>query len=461
MLFLRSLGLIYLTAFLSLWVQLEGLIGSRGILPAANFLEMVRSRIGIRPDLFPTLCWFNSSDLFLHFLCGGGVFFSLLVVGSWGRYRAILTSLSLFLLWLFYLSLVTVSQDFLSFQWDNLLLEAGFLGTFLAMGKEPSRLIIFLLRWLLFRLMFESGCVKLLSGDPTWKNLTTLTFHYETQPLPTWIGWYAHQLPIWFQKASCAVMFFIELVVPFSVFAPRKIRLVGCAILVGFQVLIFLTGNYCFFNLLTIALCVLLLEDATSNPPLPPLSKGGKGGFFILASVILLVSTLQLFGMFLGRRNLPQPFSGVLRIAAPFRTVNNYGLFAVMTTRRLEIIVEGSDDGEIWKAYEFKYKPGDLKWRPSFVAPHQPRLDWQMWFAALERCGESPWFMNFIGHLFKGTPEVLELLASNPFRERPPVFIRAVGYDYHFTDWRTKRVNGTWWKRELRGLYCPIFKVEK
>ena len=265
-LFLRILGVIYFIAFLSLWTQIDGLIGSGGILPAERYLSAVREQVGLERYLaFPTLCWLNNSDAFLHFLCGGGVFLSaLLIIG-------VAPIIALVGLWVFYLSLVSVGQSFLSFQWDALLLETGFLAIFFAplqilprisREKPPSSVVLWLFRWLLFRLMFASGVVKLMSGDPTWSNLTALNFHYETQPLPTVLGWYVHHLPEWFQKASVAGMFGIEIVVPFLIFAPRRLRVLGAIALVALQLIIAATGNYCFFNLLTMALCILLLDDA-------------------------------------------------------------------------------------------------------------------------------------------------------------------------------------------------------
>lgn len=413
-LFLRMLGIIYLIAFVSLWTQINGLIGSHGILPAKEYMETAHDwaqHEGLGWQRFwelPTLCWFDASDHFLNLLCGGGVVLAvLLIVG-------VAPPLTLFLLWLLYLSLSIVGREFLSFQWDSLLLETGFLAIFFApmqwlpkSSKEasPSRLMLWMLRWLLFRLMFSSGVIKLASGDSTWRNLSALEFHYETQPLPTWIGWYAHQLPDWFQQLSCAVMFGIELIVSFFIFAPRRPRLIACGVLIGFQLLIAVTGNYCFFNWLTIALCVLLLDDnaikvdadvrrriwRVKNTSPPPHVGGYKShrwpGWIIapLAAVILIVTIVQLPRMFRTRVEWPGPMLTLASWVSPFRSINTYGLFAVMTTSRPEIIIEGSNDGELWKPYEFKYKPGDPNRRPGFVAPHQPRLDWQMWFAALGR----------------------------------------------------------------------------
>jgi predicted DCC family thiol-disulfide oxidoreductase YuxK len=268
--FLRAMGLIYLVAFISLWTQVSGLIGHNGLSPEDQFMAGATQYFdsqGIGADRYhqlPTLCWLNSSDRFLQFQCGAGVVLAcLLIIG-------IVPIPVLALLWILYLSLTSVGGAFLSFQWDNLLLEAGFLAVFFAprqlwpnFSREapPSRVVLWLFRILLFKLMFSSGCVKLASGDPNWRNLTALTYHYQTQPLPTWIGWYASQLPLWFQKASCATMFAIELGAPFLIFLPRRIRFIGCSAIAFLQILILLTGNYTFFNWLTLAFCLLLLDD--------------------------------------------------------------------------------------------------------------------------------------------------------------------------------------------------------
>jgi predicted DCC family thiol-disulfide oxidoreductase YuxK len=480
-LFLRALGAVYFIAFVSLWTQINGLIGHDGILPAGQFMSAVKQQcdaqgIGLeRYHLLPTLCWFDSSDVFLHFQCAAGtVLASLLVFG-------IAPAPCLALLWLFYLSLVTVGRDFLGFQWDNLLLEAGFLAIFFAplhflprpsREAPPSRLFLWLLRLLLFKLLFSSGCVKFLSGDPNWRNLTALTFHYQTQPLPTWLGWYAQQLPLRFQKLSCAVMLGIEIGAPLLIFSPRRIRFAGGALLAGLQLLILLTGNYTFFNWLTLALCLLLLDDfpltkivptglrpvfsfnlqcLTGNPP-----RRWPRPFLVLVAVVVMAGSSFMLAVTLGVRSpLLAPLGWVAGQLEPFRSVNNYGLFAVMTTQRNEIIVEGSNDGTNWLAYEFKYKPGDVNRRPDFVAPFQPRLDWQMWFAALGSCRQNPWFENFCERLLQGSPDVLALLAKNPFPNQPPRYIRAEFYNYHFTDFAGRRVTGAWWRREFTGEYLP------
>jgi lipase maturation factor 1 len=329
------------------------------------------------------------------------------------------------------------------------------------------------MRWLLVRLMFGSGAIKLASGDATWRNLTALSYHYETQPLPTWVAWYANQLPEWFDRLACAAMFAIELGAPLLVFAPRRLRLAGAAALILLQTLIALTGNYGYFNVLAIALSVLLLDDAVVARWIPrpchewfDRRRTSRGRWCwprwapITVALALVPPSLVALGHSVGFAvTLPPPFSLAQEALQPFRVVNTYGLFAVMTTSRPEIIVEGSDDGVEWKAYEFKYKPGDVGRRPVFVAPHQPRLDWQMWFAALGRYEENPWFANFCGRLLEGSPDVLRLLAFDPFGGHPPRFVRAMLYQYRFADMATHRATGAWWTRERLGSYSPVLTL--
>jgi uncharacterized membrane protein YphA (DoxX/SURF4 family) len=421
---------------------------------------------------YPTLLWLAPGDDSIRLLWMAGALLSLLLVLDFAPGPILL------LLWAAYLSLATVGGEFLEFQWDILLLETGFLSAFFAPWKllpglhrdtEPSPASRWLLRFLLFRLMFASGAVKLASGDPTWWNLSALTVHYETQPLPTAIGWYAHQLPYGWQRFSAAVMFVIELGLPFLIFLPRRPRLVAFAGFMMLQLAIGLTGNYCFFNLLTMALALLLLDDALVGRFFPPGMRaqsesprraGWRNAVRAAVMAILVLAILPLEIMALSRcarRTIPWPetLRAAERAAFPFRTVGSYGLFARMTTERNEIVVEGSNDGAQWQAYEFKWKPGDLRRPPGWVQPHQPRLDWQMWFAALGNVRANPWFQNFLVRLLQGSKDVLALLDRNPFPESPPRYVRAVLYRYRFTDAGQRRRDGTWWRREERGLYCP------
>jgi hypothetical protein len=473
--FLRLLGLIYLAAFISLATQIKGLVGQRGILPVREFLgRHGRSQVR-RFWRLPTLCWLNASDGLLLFLAWGGAALALLLM------LGVATMPDLVLLWVFYLSLLTVCRIFLGYQWDILLLETGFLAIFLAPlelaprfppASAPPAFILWLLWWLLFRLMFSSGVAKLRSGDQAWRQLRALCYHYETQPLPTPIAWYAHQLPVWFHKFSATIMFAIELGAPFLIFAPPPLRYTAAAMFALLMVLIEVTGNYCFFNLLGLALSVLLLDDKLLLPVfrfvlpdrtfpltiLPPVRwfawSAGTAAFLLF--VLSLVPVLRLFRVEL---DWPWPVAKILQWLDPFRLANSYGLFSVMTIERPEIIVEGSADGVNWRAYEFKWKPGAAEQAPRFVAPHQPRLDWQMWFAALGYYEGNPWFKQFLLRLLEGSSDVLALLRHNPFPEAPPRFIQAMMYDYRFTDRAERRATRAWWRRERCGTYAPMLDL--
>jgi predicted DCC family thiol-disulfide oxidoreductase YuxK len=443
--FLRALAVIYGIAFLSLAGQIRGLIGSRGISPLPNFMKAVAEGLGpSRYYAMPTVFWIDSSDTALMAVCVMGVAFSvLLLVGRLER-------LMLLLLFILYLSLSLAGQDFLSFQWDALLLETGFLAIFL--GR--ATVIVWLFRFLVFRLNFMSGCVKLLSGDPTWRNLTALDYHYHTQPLPNIISWYADKLPRWFQHFSTGATLGIEIGIPFLIFMPRRVRIFGARCLIGLQLLILFTGNFAFFNWLTIALCIFLFDDQAlakyvpRRPVLGRLDRVERAFMALFAGFIFLLGSARILEMF---ERAPAPLMGLLKAAAPFEISNAYGLFAVMTTSRPEIVVEGSEDGENWKPYEFKYKPGALDRAPRQIAPFQPRLDWQMWFAALGNFRQNLWFVGFVSRLLEGSPDVLALLEKNPFPEHPPKYVRAMVYEYTFTNWGEQG----WWKRKPLGTYLP------
>ena len=465
-LFLRLLGAIYLVAFVSLWVQVHGLIGADGILPVSDFLEAVAQRSGAeRYWNLPTLCWIDAGDGFLTAQCIAGTVLAVaLIIG-------IAPIPVLFLLWLGYLSLTVAGQTFFSFQWDSLLLETGFLAMFVAPAqllprisrqRPPPAIGLWLEKWLLFKLMFLSGITKLLSGDSTWRDMTALDFHYQTQPLPTWIGWYAHQLPEWFQKMSTSIMYVIEIGLPLLLFGPRRLRHGAALGIVGFMVLIGVTGNYNFFNLLAVSLCVLMLDDQFLRWILPSRgtrrfvtaavrdsvwrrAMGGAAAVLIMVPSVLVLVREMVRTVDRSRRVTPV----VLALTDPLRTINGYGLFRVMTTERPEIIIEGSRDGETWIAYQFRWKPGDVKRPPGFVEPHQPRLDWQMWFAALYPPGHEHWLLPLVQRLLEGSPEVQALLGENPFPDGPPRWIRMTMYDYEFTDLPTRRTTGDWWTRRL------------
>lgn len=472
--FLRLLGVVYFVAFLSLGVQVLGLIGQNGIMPAAEYLDWVGERLGDgRYWRAPTLCWFDASDQTLQWMCYGGAGLSaLLVLG--------VTPLPItILLWAMYLSLVTVGSVFMHFQWDILLLETGFLAIFLAPPRlrlqradsaPPSRIMILLVRWLLFRLMFQSGVVKLTSGDVSWADLSALTLHYETQPLPIWTSWYAHQLPLWMHQVSCVAMFAIELVVPFMLFAPRRVRHLACLLIAGLMFTIAATGNYTFFNLCTLVLCVGALDDSVLRR-LNPFTRRGDSiqttttprrfrlrnvVIVPVALIIALVSTVQGVRNIWGRDAVPAEVVRYTAYAGPFKSISSYGLFRVMTKTRPEVIIEGSNDRRTWLEYEFWWKPGDVNRPPGLVQPHQPRVDWQMWFAALGHHQRNPWLIRMMRRTLEGSPDVLAFYRHNPFPDAPPRYIRAVRYQYHFTDRETRRETDAWWRRDQRRIYSPI-----
>jgi hypothetical protein len=545
------LGLAATAAFVSWWVQMDGLVGSHGLVPAVDQLASIRQRFGDEaPWLAPTLAWLNASDAWLQ------VFAALGTLCAVALLLGVVPRLAACGVWLFYLSLVNVGGPFSNFQWDALLLETVLMSVFVLpmtrfdppfADREPLGVGRWLVYWLLFRFMFASGWVKLASGDPTWENLTALRYHYETQPLPNPISYYMHALPEWAQRASCAGMFFIELAVPFLVFVwhPHA-RRAAFALLAGLQLVIMLTGNYGFFNMLSIALCVPLLDDALLSklmparwrsrleragfPKLPPraLRRAGLGLALVAMSLGVALWTLLAPGQFSWRylvcaggvawgavtayyaleelrrrrarrakrgkptsrerelralrrstsRGLGSLARGLLlglstvafvgglsrELAEPardfapdlrgFRSLNRYGLFAVMTTERPEIILEGSDDGTNWKPFAFPYKPGALDQAPRWVPPgHMPRLDWQMWFAALGTYRQEPWLIRLMQQLAAGDCRALPVDAAFPGPH--PRRVRALVYRYHFTTPDERASTGAWWRRESERLYAP------
>jgi len=476
--FLRGLALVLAIAFLSLLVQIDGLVGSRGLLPVGQFLELARAQAGGTPwHRLPTLCWLDESDRFLHLQCLAGI------ASASALFLGFAPRAALFLSWALYLSLVVAGQEFLSFQWDALLLETTVFAIPFAPGgwrprlareAPPSTASLALLRWLLFRLMFASGVVKLTSGDPTWGlgDLSALTFHYWSQPLPTVGGWYAAHLPLWFQKLSCACMYAIEIGLPWLIFGTRRSRQVACWGFVLLQLLIALTGNYGFFNLLSLLLCLPLLDDAfllrcvpgrlaeAARAPrtLGPSRRVTRIAGAALALCAAVLTGIQLLGNvrfleFLGLPRTTGPIAAIDRVLSPFRSLNDYGLFRVMTKERREIEVQGSDDGATWTTYPFRWKPGTVDRAPGWVQPHMPRLDWQMWFAALGPARHSRWFRPFLERLLEGSPAVLGLLDDPPFRERPPRQARALLYDYRFTSAEERAATGAWWTRREVGVF--------
>ena len=458
--FLRLLALIYFAAFASLAVQITALVGSDGILPVSDYLRQSHQQWGASAYWrIPTLFWLDSSDRALQAACWAGMLAAaILTFGI--RVRGALVGC-----YVLYLSLVAAGQRFTEFQWDMFLLESGFLAIFLPFG---SRIIVWLYRWLVFRFMFMGGVVKLASGDPAWRDLSALRYHLETQPLPSPLAWTAYQLPDWPLRLATGGVLVIELVVPFCVFLPRNLRLIAAGSFLLLQLAIMLFGSYNFFNLLTIALCVFLLEDhdlrrllgsrlvARIERRVRPVSEAATRSAAVMAFVVFTVCA-SLLWLTNTRQRLIEPLYALAKVSAAFGIVNGYGPFAVMTRAREEIIIEGSEDGSNWQPYEFRYKPGALDKPLGWNIPHQPRLDWQMWFAALGDARTFIWFPRFLDKLSAGSPPVLALLKDAPFSDRPPRHLRALLYRYRFATPRIQAATGQVWQRELLGEF-PLLR---
>jgi lipase maturation factor 1 len=483
---LRSLGLIYFSAFYSLIFQAKGLIGPEGILPAGRYLAVLPQYFpGCKRFWFaPTLLWFSSGNHMLTVLCWLGMLASIaLVLNLWPR-------AALLIGFVCYLSFITSLQDFSSYQSDGMLLEAGFIALFFAprglrpgLGAmhPPSRASLFLLRWEWFRIYFESGVVKLASGDYSWRHLTAMDDYYQNGPLPTWAGWYVQHLPHGFHAATALLTLVAELVLVFMLFLPRRWKLVCFCIVTPFQIGIILTANYTFLNYLVLMFGFLLLDDrtlarfapqkwirelnvprsdATEVSPEPIQAHRGRRWLALAKSVVagwclalvFYVTTTELLAILPTGNPFPE---GPIVLLEPFRIANQYGLFATMTHARYEIEFQGSGDGKNWVAYPFRYKPQDINQAPGIYAPYQPRFEWNLWFASLADWRQNKFVVRTEERLLHNDPDVLSLFTSNPFSVAPPVRMRVVIWQYWFTTMAEKRATGAWWNRKLLGEYAP------
>lgn len=465
-LFLRCLGATFVAAFLSLLVQVRVLVGVRGLLPACELLGAVRPLAA--PSVFHLAC----GDRALVAAAIGGAVLGLGLVANVAPRWCLVGC------WVLYLSFVSVGQDFLSFQWDNLLLESAFFALFVTPGglrpraaPAPHPVGVFLLQWLLFRLHVESGLAKLLLGDPTWRDLTAMVSYYETAPLPTWIGWWVHQLPVWAHRLCGLYTLAAELVVPLFIWGPRRLRPYAFALMVAMQVSVIATANYGYFNYLSLALCLWALDDehlaaaarrlGRSLAPLPaPTASPGITAALTAAAVVLVpLSAVPFLPFVPGATALYRRLAPIAQLTQTTRSLNAYHLFAQMTLVRREPVIEGSADGTTWLAYELRYEPGPLDRPPPFVAPHQPRVDFQLWFLLLGRHG-SRWADTLLRRLLTTPSEVASLFVKNPFPGAPPRWVRIAAYRYRFTDLRTRRATGAWWTRELEGTTRPVSREE-
>lgn len=458
-LFLRSFGLIFLVAFTSFTMQAMGLIGSQGIVPVSELIEAASKQLGAeRYWYLPMVFWISSANWFIYLVCTIGILSAIALTLNF------FTRTNLIILYVLYLSLIYAGQVFMSFQWDLLLVETALIAFFLVRYRTLG---IWLLRWLTFRFMFAAGLVKILSGDPSWWNLTALNYHLYTQPLPTPVAWYADKLPQFILSSATVITLVIELFLVFLILMPRRLRFWSAYSILLLQAGIMLTGNYNFFNITTIVLCMSLFDDAALRSFIPAnlanrmMQKLPSGKPYLATTILAIVFTfvtvslslIQFSARFAGYA--PEALLSFNRFFAPSRIVSTYGPFAVMTKKRFEIVFEGSMDGNRWAEYEFKYKPGDIYRRPLWNIPFQPRLDWQMWFAALGPARNSPWVGRFIQRLLENSPDVTALLKKNPFENLPPTYVRALFYDYSFSSSKQKSEDGAWWDRWLEGIYFP------
>jgi hypothetical protein len=496
-LFLRALGVIYLSAFYSLIFQIKGLIGPRGILRANHYLAEIAAAIGpLRYWYAPTVFWISSNSPMLLTICWAGIIASLLLIFNvWPR-------LMLVICFVCFLSFISAASDFSSYQSDGMLLEAGFISIFLApegmrpglgVDSPPSRISYFLLMWEWFRIYFESGVVKLLSGDVHWRNWTAMDEYYQNGPLPTWVGWYLQHLPHWFHATTVVLTLSLELGVIWLAVLPRRWRLLCFLIVTPWEVVVILTANYAFLNYLVLALGLLLLDDGyfvtwlpsrfwhsiqrgttsrdesapdsahTARAPKhkPPsfacthLKRIWLGVSAVMLTWILYASSLLLVRMLW--RSVPLPITPIVALE-PFRIANQYGLFAVMTPARYEIEFQGSNDGQSWSAYGFLYKPQALSQPPGIYAPYQPRFDWNLWFASLGDWQQYPIVLRTEECLLDNDADVLALFDGNPFQTGAPKMVRAVLWQYWFTSLSEKRQKGLWWRRVLMGTYAPTIE---
>ena len=486
--FLRALGLIFFSAFYSLLYQARGLIGPDGLLPARVYLQAVTAAAGLKGLWYaPTLLWWlGTSDRVLLALCWVGMVAAvLLTINVWPRLMCAVCTVT-------FLSFVGALQTFASYQSDGMLLGAGFLSMFFAppglrpgWGERnpPSRVSLFLLQWLWFTIYFESGIVKIRSGDPQWwPTFTAMDEYYQNGPLPTWIAWYAQHLPHWFHAGSAVLTLVLELGLVWALFLPRRFRIVLFWIVTPWQIGIILTSNYAFLNYLVLALGVLLLDDeylarmlqgrlrggavaSAAAPAAAPtgaiggaragarraMSAAGPWVSAFCLTWIFYATAAQLLWLVFPSAPLPQAPVEALETV---RIAEQYGLFAVMTRGRYEIEFQGSNDGTNWVAYPFRNKPQDPRRAPRVYAPYQPRFDWNLWFASLGNWQDSRFVTSTEAHLLENSPDVLSLFAGNPFPGAAPKQIRAVLWRYWFSDWAEKR-QGLWWRRTMLGLYAP------
>lgn len=468
MLYLRSLAIIYLTAFVSSLNQFPELLGKHGFLPTPQFLVQVSWQQS------PSIFHFYYSDPFFAIIAWVGIILSAIAVLGISEKTPWWTLLCHWLtLWFLYLSIVNVGQTFYSFGWESMILEAGFFAAFLGSSKMAAALIpVLALRWMLFRTEMGAGLIKL-RGDTCWRDLTCLIYHHETQPMPNPLSWFFHQIPAPIMKAGVVFSHFVQVLVPFGLFAPQRIAAMAGLLIILHQLILIMGGNYSWLNWLTVILGLTAFSDSifsifsvkTTTPTIHSrIHTGLVCGLGILTLILSIQPTLNFFS----ERQLMN-FS-----YNRYHLVGSYGAFGSVTKKRYEIILEGTRDSSlspqtIWQEYEFKAKPGRLDRQPPQFAPYHLRLDWLMWFLpfsvhvtphGIYKQGYQIWFLRFARQLLRAHPQTLRLLSKDPFDGLPPNFVRAQFYLYQFTSPEEKSRTGNWWKRQWAGEYMPPVNLE-
>lgn len=460
-LFQRGLGIIYLLAFIAALHQFVPLLGKDGILPVPDFVD----RIDFSQS--PSIFHWHYSDKFFKVLASVGLVLSVLATVGVSEMGPVWISMLVWgLMWLIYLSIVNVGQTFFSFGWESMLLEAGFLAIFLgSFGTAVPVLVIFLIRWMLFRVEFGAGLIKL-RGDECWRKLTCMDHHHETQPIPNRLSWYFHNLPQWFHKIEVAGNHFAQLIVPFGLFLPQPIAGISALIMILTQAYLMLSGNYSWLNLLTIVLAFSGFSNSQLQWAVPasvPQTLASPISFEVLIYVLFAAFVYMSIGpiknMLSKNQKMNYSFNSL-------HLCNTYGAFGSVTKTRYEVVLEGTTDDKItdsteWKEYKFWGKPTETDRAPGQIAPYHLRLDWQMWFLPFRAqvtsrgvylpYGHPQWFVSFIKKLLQGDEKMDKLIKKNPFDDGSPKYIRARYYEYEFTE--PGKNEGKWWSRELVGNY--------
>lgn len=460
----RGMAALYLIAFLSVLQQFKSLLGEGGLLPVPDFVRHVRFRQA--PSIF---CW-RYSDGLLTAVAWTGIALSLLALSGLSERGPIWLSLATWLiLWSLYLSIVNVGQTFYAFGWESMLLEAGFFTAFLLpSGFEASLIPVLVLRWMLFRTELGAGLIKL-RHDRCWRELTCLFYHYETQPLPNPLSWYFHRLPHFMHKFSVLFSHFVQVLVPFLLFAPQPIASIAGGLIIFHQLWLIISGNYSWLNWMTVVLGVTAFSDSILKTVMPltiaytvsrPLWINAL--LYLLGAATVLLSIKPVLNLFSRNQLMNYSYNRI-------HLVNTYGAFGSVSKERYEVVIEGTADFVItpqteWREYEFKAKPGDPTRCPPQIAPYHLRLDWLMWFLqfsvmhtsqGIYTPGYEVWFMKLIQKLLENDRATFKLLRDNPFRDAPPKSVRALFYLYRYTDWCDHRQTGAWWTRDLIDIYLP------